>query len=191
MEHDTYQQMARVQVFNYVKAHLDKTDTHVAFGPDDVYVVWFAKVLLNWKALVSTTLPDGMYYEVTCNGGAGKIYLDVYKKFDNATIRLDENVLEPVNLSSIDVPLTMNTSSGKVTIGTANVTPEGEALRVKADIQPKYKSLFGNDFSHVSLGMPLPAGPIQDRPLDSFDHDVSPSLERYMTADETQPDVDK
>ena len=30
-------------------------------------VVWFGYVLGNWKALVSTTIPDGRYYEVTYN----------------------------------------------------------------------------------------------------------------------------
>lgn len=31
-------------------------------------VVWFSKTLQNWKALVSTNVSDGMYYEVTYNG---------------------------------------------------------------------------------------------------------------------------
>lgn len=73
-------------VFRYVKAHLEKTDTHVTFVQDEVYVVWFSKTLQNWKALVSTTLPDGMYYEVTHNGDEGETYIDAYKKFDNVCI---------------------------------------------------------------------------------------------------------
>lgn len=80
------QQLAIETVYTYVKAHLDKTDTHVTFGIDEVYVVWFCKTLQNWKALVSTTLPDGMYYEVTHNGDKQEIYLDAYKKFDNVRI---------------------------------------------------------------------------------------------------------
>lgn len=77
---------ARTIVFDYVKAHLEKTDTHVPFGRDDVYVVWFAKTLQHWKALLSTSLPDGMYYEVTYNGDAGEAYVDAYKKFDNVKV---------------------------------------------------------------------------------------------------------
>lgn len=77
---------ARDAVYNYVKEHLEKTDTHVTFGPDEVYIVWFSKTLQNWKALVSTTLPDGMYYEVTHNGDKGETYLDAYKKFHNVTL---------------------------------------------------------------------------------------------------------
>lgn len=80
-------QRAREIVFDYIKPRLEKTDTHVTFGLDEVYVVWFTKTLQNWKALVSTTLPDGMYYEVTHNGDAGETYLDAYKKFDNVVVR--------------------------------------------------------------------------------------------------------
>ena|SRR6187549_1049755 len=77
---------ARGVVFDYVKQRLEKTDTHVTFGPDEVYVVWFTFVLGNWKALVSTTLPDGMYYEVTYRAEKHETYLDAYKKFDNVKI---------------------------------------------------------------------------------------------------------
>ena len=55
---------------------------------DDIYVVWFCKTLQNWKALVSTTLPDGMYYEVSYNGDKKEIYLDAYKKFENKCIKV-------------------------------------------------------------------------------------------------------
>lgn len=80
-----YQKIAREIVLNYVSKHLDKTD-NVYITSDDVYVVQFCKTLQNWKALVSTDLPDGMYYEVTCNGDKKEVYLDAYKKFDNQEI---------------------------------------------------------------------------------------------------------
>jgi hypothetical protein len=81
-----FQDKARLVVFEYIKPRLEKTDRHVTFGIDEVYVVWFAKTLQNWKALVSTTLPDGMYYEVTYSGERGETYIDAYKKFDNAVV---------------------------------------------------------------------------------------------------------
>lgn len=74
-------------VFNHVKIQLEKTDTHVTFSGDEVYVVWFCKTLQNWKALVSTTLPDGMYYEVTYDGDRHTAYLDAYKKFQNVIVQ--------------------------------------------------------------------------------------------------------
>lgn len=80
-----YQKIAREIVLNYVSEHLDKTD-NIQITLDDVYIVWFCKVLQNWKALVSTVLPDGMYYEVTYNGDKKEVYLDAYKKFDNREI---------------------------------------------------------------------------------------------------------
>lgn len=52
----------------------------------DVYVVWFAKTLQNWKALVSSTVPDGKYYEVTFNGDKNEYYVDVYEKRDNVKV---------------------------------------------------------------------------------------------------------
>lgn len=69
---------AKELVKDYVNAHIDKTDP-VVIDTDDVYIVWFCKTLQNWKALLSTTLPDGMYYEVTFNGDRNEAYLDAYK----------------------------------------------------------------------------------------------------------------
>lgn len=71
-------------VKNYVLEHLDKSDETPQF---EVYTVWKAKILQNWKYLLSTTLPDGMYYELTYNGDKGEWYLDAYKKFDNQCIK--------------------------------------------------------------------------------------------------------
>ncbi len=84
------QEKSRQIVFDYVQARLEKTDTHITFGLDEVYVVWFSKTLQNWKALLSTTLPDGMYYEVTYDGDQKRAYLDAYKKFDNVTVHDQE-----------------------------------------------------------------------------------------------------
>lgn len=56
-------------------------------GEFGVYVVWFSKTLQHWKAMLSTTLPDGMYYEVTYNGDKREAYLDSYSKSENTVIK--------------------------------------------------------------------------------------------------------
>ena len=75
---------AKKAVTEYVDSYLDKTDEPPAF---EVYVVWFTKALDNWKALLSTTLPDGMYYELTYNGAKDELYFDAYKKFENRVLK--------------------------------------------------------------------------------------------------------
>lgn len=50
------------------------------FSPEEVYVVWLSKTLQNNKALLSTNIPDGRYYEVTYDGDKGIAYVDSYKK---------------------------------------------------------------------------------------------------------------
>lgn len=79
-------QLIKETVRDYTNEHIDKTDK-MQITVDDVYVVWFCKTLQNWKALASTTVPDGMYYELTYNGDKDEMYLDAYKKFENRYIR--------------------------------------------------------------------------------------------------------
>lgn len=79
-------EMALRIVDNYIRAHLDKSKPEVHF---DVYTVWKAKILQNWKYLISSTLPDGMYYELTYNGDKAEWYLDVYKKTENVVHNSD------------------------------------------------------------------------------------------------------
>jgi hypothetical protein len=71
-------------VEDYVVDHLDKTDGDIEF---ETYIVWKCKALQNWKYLISTSLNDGMYYEVTYNGDKNEWYLDAYKKFENRVIK--------------------------------------------------------------------------------------------------------
>lgn len=78
---------AKQLVVNYTNQHLDITD-NLNIESGDVYVVWFSKTLQNAKALLSTTLPDGMYYEVTYNGDKNEIYFDAYKKFHNMRVEV-------------------------------------------------------------------------------------------------------
>lgn len=77
---------ARMIVATYVNQRREKTDDIPFLHLDEIYVVWFVKVLQNWKALISTNVADGMYYELTYNGDTKETYLDAYKKFDNVSV---------------------------------------------------------------------------------------------------------
>ena len=79
------QEKAKQIVVDYFNDNVDVTDNK-NITIDEVFVVWFAKTLQNWKALVSTTVSDGMYYEITHNGDKNETYVDVYKKWENFTV---------------------------------------------------------------------------------------------------------
>ena len=72
-------------VREYALEHRDKSDSVPDF---DVFTVWKCKTLQNWKFLISTSLHDGMYYELTYNGDQQEWYLDAYKKFENRVVKL-------------------------------------------------------------------------------------------------------
>ena len=72
-------------VKDYILEHLDKSDVTPDF---EVFTVWKVKALQNWKYLLSSTLFDGMYYELTYNGDKEEWYLDAYKKFENRCIKV-------------------------------------------------------------------------------------------------------
>ena len=74
--------LVKKTVAEYANKHLDKADGK-QITEDDVFIVWMCKTLQNSKALASTTLFDGMYYELTFNGNKGELYVDAYKKWEN------------------------------------------------------------------------------------------------------------
>lgn len=85
MDSGKFIELCKREVSKYIIEHLDKSDEVPKF---DVYVVWLSKTLQNSKALLSSTLLDGMYYELTLNGDKKELYLDAYKKFENKCINL-------------------------------------------------------------------------------------------------------
>lgn len=82
MNEKDFVKLCKKAVVDYVNSELDKTDGK-QITEDDVFIVWLCKTLQNSKALVSTTLPDGMYYEITFNGDKRECYVDAYKKWKN------------------------------------------------------------------------------------------------------------
>lgn len=79
--------LCRNLIVDYYNARVDKTDNKQIYL-DDVFVVWSCKTLQNSKALLSTTVSDGMYYELTYNGDKNELYFDAYKKWENCCIKL-------------------------------------------------------------------------------------------------------
>ena len=83
LSNNEFEKLAKLTVRDYVNQHLDKSDPATDY---DIYIVWMCRILQNNKALLSTSLLDGMYYEITYNGEKNEIYLDAYKKFQNICI---------------------------------------------------------------------------------------------------------
>ena len=87
MESYDFEKICKNAIIKYYKENGEITD-NVELKIQDVYVVWSCKTLQNNKALLSTTLYDGMYFECTYNGDKKELYLDAYKKWKN--IKIDE-----------------------------------------------------------------------------------------------------
>lgn len=85
MGNDKFLKVVKAAVTKYVNERLDNSDGK-KITEDDVFIVWSCKTLQNNKALASTTLSDGMYYELTYNGDKDELYFDAYKKWENICI---------------------------------------------------------------------------------------------------------
>ncbi len=91
MDNKDFVRLAKHAVVGYFNEQADSTDKNGKISEDDVFVVWLCKTLGNNKALLSTTVPDGMYYEVTYNGAKGEAYVDAYKKWKNFVVKAGES----------------------------------------------------------------------------------------------------
>lgn len=81
-------ELCKETVAEYYNENKDKTDITEKLSTEDVYVVWYCKTLQNHKALLSTPVSDGMYYELTYNGDRNELYFDAYKKWENKCYKL-------------------------------------------------------------------------------------------------------
>lgn len=79
---DEFAVVAKKEVYELAKKGFDKTDD-VKFSINDVYIVWSCYILGNMKAMLSTNIPDGRYYEVTYNVAKKELYVDTYAKINN------------------------------------------------------------------------------------------------------------
>lgn len=81
-----FQEKAKLLVKDYVESMYRQNNPGAIALDFTVYVIWFAKTLQNWKAILGTTMPDGLMFELTYDGDERMTYLDVYKKQDNFPI---------------------------------------------------------------------------------------------------------
>lgn len=86
-DNDVRLKMAKAAVVTWYNEH----NAPSKIGLEDVYIVWFSKVLQNWKALAGTHHGDGMYYEITFDGDKDCAYVDAYKKWQN--VKMDGSTL--------------------------------------------------------------------------------------------------
>jgi hypothetical protein len=87
MNNKDFLELAFKAVVDYFNSQVDSTDKNGKITEDNVFVVWLCKTLQNNKALLSTTVSDGMYYEFTWNGDKNEGYLDAYKKWKNTIVK--------------------------------------------------------------------------------------------------------
>lgn len=87
MNNKDFMELAIKAVVEYFNSQVDSTDKNGKIAAENVFVVWLCKTLQNNKALLSTTVSDGMYYEFTWNGDKNEGYLDAYKKWKNTIVK--------------------------------------------------------------------------------------------------------
>ena len=88
MKNNDFEKLCIKTIVDYFNEKVDKSD-NFTLKEENVFIVWNCKTLQNNKALVSTTVSDGMYYELTYNGDRKELYLDAYKKLENRAIKVD------------------------------------------------------------------------------------------------------
>nr|DAZ71507.1 MAG TPA: hypothetical protein [Caudoviricetes sp.] len=85
MGDDTFIKLCKEKIVDYTNTtmNLNSIDRPFYISTNNVQVVWFDRVLQNSKALLSTTINDGLYYEVIYNEDKNELYFDVYKRIRN------------------------------------------------------------------------------------------------------------
>jgi len=89
MKNDEFIILCKKTIVDYFNIRVEITDNK-KITEADVFIVWSCKTLQNNKAMVSTNVSDGMYYELTYNGDKKELYLDAYKKWENKAIKVGE-----------------------------------------------------------------------------------------------------
>ena len=87
MNSDKFINLCKDKIVDIFNSTVDKSsDVSVSILNDDVYEVWYSEGECENNALLSTTIPDGMYYESNYNNWINLLTIDSYKKYYNKCI---------------------------------------------------------------------------------------------------------
>lgn len=89
MKNNDFEKLCIKTIVDYFNNRVEITDNK-KISEEDVFIVWSCKTLQNNKAMISTNVSDGMYYELTYNGDKKQLYLDAYKKWENKCIEIND-----------------------------------------------------------------------------------------------------
>lgn len=83
----------KTTVKNFVSAYYNLNHPTATITRDDVAIVWKCYILGNWKVLATTTVQDGMYYELTYSDddehGESHLFFDAYKRWENIDYKIE------------------------------------------------------------------------------------------------------
>lgn len=86
---DRYLTMAkRLVMENYNEHHNEEESPPLII--DDLYIIWFTKVLNNWRAQVASSVVRGLVWMVTYNGSKSEAYIEVFRKINNTKVQAKE-----------------------------------------------------------------------------------------------------
>lgn len=90
---DDIENNVKILIANYY----NKRHPQAQISNDDVIIVWRCYILGNWKVLATTSVQDGMYYELTYSDdnehGEAHLYFDAYKRWENIDYRVEQDHL--------------------------------------------------------------------------------------------------
>lgn len=74
---------AKALVQEYIRDRMDPSNPN---AESTLFVVWQCQTLQNFKCLIATTLPFGIYFELTYDGDRRAWYFDAYRKIENRVV---------------------------------------------------------------------------------------------------------
>lgn len=85
---DRFLAQAKKLVRDNYNEHHGGDDGEPPLVVDDLYIVWFTKVLTSWRAQVQSTVVRGLLWMVTYNGPKSDAYIEVFRKINNTSVKV-------------------------------------------------------------------------------------------------------